>query len=101
MSVDQKVIDYWQLYVGTPYKSPDICSPTSIFTNVLCLSLLGDILRVIDEAEFTGMSPAPLPSVSCSPLTVAEVTVNHPSSEFPLCVFPVRAVGWSQGTAAE
>ena len=34
MSVDQKVIDYWQFYVVTLYKSQHICSPTSIFTNV-------------------------------------------------------------------
>ena len=60
MFVDQKVIDYWQFYVVKPYKSPNTCSPTSIFVNVLCLSLLGEVFRVLDGAEFTGMIPAPL-----------------------------------------
>lgn len=60
MFVDQKVIDYWQFYVVKPCKSPNVCSPTSIFMNVLCLSLLGEVFRVLDGAEFTGMFPAPL-----------------------------------------
>ena len=60
MFVDQKVIDYWQFYVVKPYKFPNTCSPTSIFVNVLCLSLLGEVFRVLDGAEFTGMIPAPL-----------------------------------------
>lgn len=64
-----------------------------MFSQMSCLSLLGEILPLPYKAIFTGHVPyalIPLSSLSSSP-SFPSLGVNHSFSPFPLCFFPIIA----------